>query len=444
MINWLKNFFIPNEANSFAPHSLQKKAVVAMTFLVFLSFLGTNLQSLLWTSSNWMIGTVLPAVIVELTNDERSDASLTPLRRSSVLDEAARLKALDMAKNEYFSHYSPTGVSPWHWFAQADYSFVHAGENLAIHFTDSGEVVDAWMNSPTHRENIMNGNYREIGVGTAEGSYQGYKTVYVVQLFGTPSAEPAVAAATAPAPAPIVPVAPPVVEEVPASDDVASEAVSLTEEVVLVPAEPVEVTTTTLVRQFSLEDIVSIESEWIDPNPDLADEEYTSYNVTLTDGEVVTFELYGMETQGSQEQRFQAAGYVGNIEAFFALASGSETEVVVDTTLAGVETTETGIVMYSDHLSTTTGGVPATIGSDFNTAGDTVPYAYQLATQPNTVLQILYTIIALFVIGALTTSVLVEMRKQQPVQIAYSLSLLVVMAGLWSLHIFVTAGVLIA
>jgi hypothetical protein len=187
------------------------------------------------------VGSVLPAVIVELTNDERTEAALGTLRRNTVLDEAARLKAQHMAKNEYFAHYSPDGVSPWHWFGEANYNFVHAGENLAIHFTDSTDVVEAWMESPTHRANIMNGNYAEIGVGTAEGTYEGFKTVYVVQLFGTP------AAAATPVPTPIVAGESADVEEkvavqpeAPDSEDtVLSGAVTLTETVEIKPAQPV-------------------------------------------------------------------------------------------------------------------------------------------------------------------------------------------------------------
>jgi hypothetical protein len=90
-----------------------------------------------------------------------------------------------MAEREYFAHYSPDGVSPWHWFDKAGYDYLHAGENLAVHFTESDAVVDAWMDSPTHRANIMNGLYTEIGVGTARGEYKGYPTLFVVQLFGT-------------------------------------------------------------------------------------------------------------------------------------------------------------------------------------------------------------------------------------------------------------------
>lgn len=237
MIKRLKNYFIPHEGNDYKPDSLQKTAVVMMGALVLLTFTFANLQALLWINSSWLVSTVLPAVVVELTNENRDDKALGELKRNTTLDEAARLKAEHMAKHEYFAHYAPDGTSPWYWFDQAGYSYMHAGENLAVHFTDSDDVVEAWMDSPTHRENILNGNYTEIGVGTAKGEFQGFPTVYVVQLFGAPAAkgtlaletpEPAAPLALAepepePAPTP-TPVAEPLPEPEPVSiPDVVSE-----------------------------------------------------------------------------------------------------------------------------------------------------------------------------------------------------------------------------
>jgi len=164
-----------------------------MGFMVVLSFTASNIYALLWQQSTWLVGAVLPAVVIAETNKERGSADLPPLQRNPVLDEAARLKAEHMAREGYFAHYSPTGVSPWHWFSEVDYRFVNAGENLAVHFTDSDEVVEAWMKSPTHRANIVNTSYREIGVGTAKGRYEGRDTVFVVQLFGSPAATGTVA-----------------------------------------------------------------------------------------------------------------------------------------------------------------------------------------------------------------------------------------------------------
>ncbi|MFM2423978.1 MAG: hypothetical protein RLZZ70_367 [Candidatus Parcubacteria bacterium] len=183
----MKHYFIPLPEHNYIPVLLQRSAMLGMLFLVVCTFTLTNVYSLLWQQSSWLVGAVLPAVVVNLTNVERDSAVLPPLVRNAKLDAAAQLKAEHMAKESYFSHYSPDGVSPWHWFDEVGYNFVHAGENLAVHFTDSDAVVDAWMLSPTHRANIVNNNYREIGVGTAKGRYQGFPTVFVVQMFGTPA-----------------------------------------------------------------------------------------------------------------------------------------------------------------------------------------------------------------------------------------------------------------
>jgi hypothetical protein len=185
MISWIKNLFVPHKGNAYRPDLLERVSIGIMLILVLLSFAMANVQALLWMNSQWLVSTILPATIVTLTNGERMSDALGPLMRNEDLDRAARLKAENMAKESYFAHYSPNGVSPWHWFDEVGYNYLHAGENLAVHFTDSDAVVDAWMDSPTHRANIMNGEYEEIGVGSAKGIYNGHETIFVVQLFGT-------------------------------------------------------------------------------------------------------------------------------------------------------------------------------------------------------------------------------------------------------------------
>ncbi len=182
----LKRYFIPHEDNDYKPHILQKSAALGILFLIMTTFTAVNIQSLVLVSSDWYASAVLPAVLIDLTNSNRENESLGKLERSPVLDEAARMKAEDMASKEYFAHDSPEGLTPWYWFGKAGYDYAYAGENLAVHFSDSGEVVKAWMHSPGHRANIMNGHYTEIGIGTALGHYKGAPTIFVVQLFGQP------------------------------------------------------------------------------------------------------------------------------------------------------------------------------------------------------------------------------------------------------------------
>jgi hypothetical protein len=184
--DFFKRYFVPHEGNHYTPHILQKTAALGILLLIMATFTAANIHSILLLSSDWLSSAILPAVLVDLTNDNRTEGDLGSLTRSALLDEAAALKAKDMAEQGYFAHNSPAGVTPWYWFQRVGYEYVYAGENLAVHFKDSDEVVDAWMESPGHRANIMNHEYTEIGIGTAKGEYKGAPTVFVVQLFGRP------------------------------------------------------------------------------------------------------------------------------------------------------------------------------------------------------------------------------------------------------------------
>jgi len=124
--------------------------------------------------------------IIKITVNDRVGNGLNSLSESAILDKAALAKAQDMITNDYFEHTSPQGVDPWHWFKLAGYDYQYAGENLAINYFDSGEVNQAWMASSSHRANILNPNYKEIGVAVLKGEYKGGEAVVVVQLFGAP------------------------------------------------------------------------------------------------------------------------------------------------------------------------------------------------------------------------------------------------------------------
>lgn len=139
---------------------------------------------------------VITSSLVDLANDDRGEKNLGELQVNPLLVAAAQAKANDMARKGYFAHTSPDGRSSWSWLKDAGYSFSHAGENLAVNFSDSVDVEKAWMNSPTHRANILNGNFTEVGIATAVGEYKGKKTVFVVQMFGTPASSSAQPVAT--------------------------------------------------------------------------------------------------------------------------------------------------------------------------------------------------------------------------------------------------------
>lgn len=143
--------------------------------------------------SSTQVASVLPAVLVNLTNGDRAADKLNSLSTNAQLTAAAQAKANDMAAKGYFAHNSPGGQTPWTWMSNAGYSFVDAGENLAVDFTDSTDVEHAWMNSPEHRANILNSNFTEVGIATAQGMYQGHMVTFVVQMFGRPASKTAAA-----------------------------------------------------------------------------------------------------------------------------------------------------------------------------------------------------------------------------------------------------------
>lgn len=129
---------------------------------------------------------MLPGVLSLLTNEERQSQNLQILTVSPVLNQAAQMKATDMATKSYFAHTSPEGKTPWYWLEKAGYKYQYAGENLAVNFSDSKDVANAWMRSPTHKANIIKKNYTEIGTGIASGIYEGKETIFVAQVYANP------------------------------------------------------------------------------------------------------------------------------------------------------------------------------------------------------------------------------------------------------------------
>ena len=190
MISWLKKHFIPHEGNDHRPHILRSKNIRNIVFIVFFleifTFLVPTITRINITGN---MASVLPSILANLTNEERQAQNLNTLTINSVLNKAAEMKATDMAEKGYFAHTSPEGKTPWYWLEKAGYSYQYAGENLAINFSDSKDVTAAWMNSPTHRANIVKDKYTEVGTGIASGMYEGKETVFVAQVYANPYVE---------------------------------------------------------------------------------------------------------------------------------------------------------------------------------------------------------------------------------------------------------------
>jgi hypothetical protein len=207
----LRDYFLPHQQNGYRPHLFSKTSVIALALFIIICEVGFIAQTKVVFLATDFLASVLPSVLTDLTNVARAENGLTTLTRNPLLDEAAQAAAQDMAAKGYFAHVAPDGTTPWHWLDVVGYKYSYAGQNLAVNFTDSENVETAWLNSPTHRENILKSQYTEVGFGTATGMYEGQETTFVVEYFGTPTAvapvkaappaAPAVAATPAPTPA---------------------------------------------------------------------------------------------------------------------------------------------------------------------------------------------------------------------------------------------------
>jgi Cysteine-rich secretory protein family len=191
MISWIKKHFIPHAGNDHRPHILRTKSIHNIILVVLLLEIFTFfIPAITRINNTGGMAAVLPGILADLTNNERQLDNLKTLTVSPVLNKAAEMKAQDMASKGYFAHTSPEGKTPWYWLEQAGYDYQYAGENLAVNFTDSQDVTSAWMNSPTHKANIVKSNYTEIGTGIAQGMYEGRQTIFVAQVYANPMPKP--------------------------------------------------------------------------------------------------------------------------------------------------------------------------------------------------------------------------------------------------------------
>ncbi|MEA2065329.1 MAG: CAP domain-containing protein [Patescibacteria group bacterium] len=122
--------------------------------------------------------------LIRLTNKERIKNGLKPLKADFTLKNAAEKKAEHLAENEYFAHTSPNGKTFIEWIKDAEYNYLYAGENLAMDFITAEGIVKAWMDSDSHRKNILNSDYTDIAIVSKETIFNNQPTIIVVQMFG--------------------------------------------------------------------------------------------------------------------------------------------------------------------------------------------------------------------------------------------------------------------
>lgn len=163
-------------------------------YIPLLLIVGTGLflNSLLAQSSGVLsyATNTSPAGLLQSTNNERIAKQLGTLALNDKLNQAAQAKANDMVARNYWSHTTPDGQQPWAFINTTGYTYTAAGENLAYGFVNSDETVQGWMNSQSHRDNLLSKNYSQVGFGIASSpSFQGKgNQTVVVALYAQPSA----------------------------------------------------------------------------------------------------------------------------------------------------------------------------------------------------------------------------------------------------------------
>ncbi|MEA3464249.1 MAG: CAP domain-containing protein [Patescibacteria group bacterium] len=129
---------------------------------------------------------IAPEKLIELTNQERIKTGLKPLTANQLLAQAAYQKGNDILINQAFRH-NINDKKFSSWIKETGYKYSYVGENLAIDFVTSEGVIAAWLNSHSHKKNLLGAYFTEIGVAVIEGKFQGQNTILIVQIFGAPA-----------------------------------------------------------------------------------------------------------------------------------------------------------------------------------------------------------------------------------------------------------------
>ncbi len=203
----LKHWFFPSRSNKFHPVALRPAGLLVFLAL-FIAI--TPLYNIITAGKPQVLGYATNININDLfsiSNQERSNNGLAALSLNSQLNSAALTKANDMFADNYWAHVAPDGTHPWSFIVASGYDYTSAGENLAKDFNTSAGVVNGWMNSPSHRANVLNANYQDVGYAVVNGTLLGSETTLVVAMYGDPIEQ--TVASTTPAPVQQPPVSQP-------------------------------------------------------------------------------------------------------------------------------------------------------------------------------------------------------------------------------------------
>jgi hypothetical protein len=194
----IRHLFLPHHTNNHRARILHIDSLFIYLLIfaalhVFSRFGSTTLPDVLGYATD-----IHTEQLFEYTNSIRAEQGLPLLKFNGLLSDAASRKAQDMFSNNYWAHNSPGGSTPWDFIVSSGYSYKVAGENLAKNFDSSRTVVDAWLASPSHRENILKSTYQDVGFAVVNGTLNGEETTLVVQMFGSTGTRAVSAVSAAP------------------------------------------------------------------------------------------------------------------------------------------------------------------------------------------------------------------------------------------------------
>lgn len=181
----LRNWFLPHKDTHKKAHFLSWEAMLIYVLLFIFLQVSFSIVGFLKPGVLGIVSNIDSKKVIELTNAERTKKGLNPVTENEALNKAAYFKAKNMFEENYWAHFAPSGKSPWDFIQGAGYRFTYAGENLAKNFYNSDDIVIAWMNSPSHRDNLLNEHYKDIGIAVVNGVLNGTETTLIVQEFGT-------------------------------------------------------------------------------------------------------------------------------------------------------------------------------------------------------------------------------------------------------------------
>jgi len=194
----LKDYFLPHDGNDHKPKALRPKALtVYVGTILAVKIIVTATLFFVYPNQATLTSKIIDN-LYRLTNEERVANGLEPLSINPELAAAAQRKVDDMAAKNYFAHVSPEGKYPWQMIDTSNYQFSYMGENLAMDFSSAEVVHSAFMNSPSHRDNILHSKYKDIGIALKVGNINGKETIILAEFFATPKFTSTLAVATNP------------------------------------------------------------------------------------------------------------------------------------------------------------------------------------------------------------------------------------------------------